>query len=256
MDHLNRPDKNALLDPSQIPQLLKATALAALGRGVGGWFPYAEDEDKRTRYRLFLEYRGGIRSEIPSRPPSQDLPSQLKELHEFAHAANVFKPMTGAIASRFTSAKSTSLNAQTDKDGGVQSVESKPSDPAEEAAKMGMFGPMTRTVGRFAPTKLLCKRFGVKPPENVVAEQMSGESSTEFETKRDDVLSKETMKKMEAEVQKMKAEGRGRTEEQLLAAGPKSSEQAKVEPERNEALEGQKAGEELFKSIFGDSDED
>lgn len=37
-------------------------------------------------------------------------------------------------------------------------------DPAEEAARMGMFGVATRSVVSWQPTRLVCKRFAVEIP--------------------------------------------------------------------------------------------
>ena len=38
-------------------------------------------------------------------------------------------------------------------------------DPKVNAAKMGMYGPLTREVRPWVPAKLLCKRFGVREPD-------------------------------------------------------------------------------------------
>jgi len=38
-------------------------------------------------------------------------------------------------------------------------------DPKVNAAKMGMYGPLTREVKPWVPAKLLCKRFGVREPD-------------------------------------------------------------------------------------------
>jgi G patch domain-containing protein 1 len=46
---------------SLVPKTDRDVAIKALGRGIGGWMPYAEDEAKRARYRAFLEIRAGLR---------------------------------------------------------------------------------------------------------------------------------------------------------------------------------------------------
>jgi G patch domain-containing protein 1 len=38
-------------------------------------------------------------------------------------------------------------------------------DPKVNAAKMGMYGPLTREVIPWVPARLLCKRFGVREPD-------------------------------------------------------------------------------------------
>lgn len=47
-----------------VPMLDKAQALATL---KGGFMPYADDPDKRLRYRVFLEIQAGLRSGLPDR---------------------------------------------------------------------------------------------------------------------------------------------------------------------------------------------
>ncbi|KAI4127383.1 MAG: hypothetical protein LQ347_004628, partial [Umbilicaria vellea] len=54
---------------SLVPNLPRETALTALGRGPGGWMPYAEDPSKRVRYRTFLEICAGMRDDLPERTP-------------------------------------------------------------------------------------------------------------------------------------------------------------------------------------------
>ncbi|KAL8739532.1 MAG: hypothetical protein Q9190_007674, partial [Brigantiaea leucoxantha] len=169
---------------SLIPPLSAESALAALGRGTAGWMPYAEDLSKRARYRTFLEIQASLHpaGTIPERAPETSTDDWVKEMQEFAHAAQIFKPMTGMMASRFTTSSSTSSskaaatntgNGEDDRAKAAQQgdlltrPQSKPGDPAEEAARLGMFGPMTRQVLEFWPTRLLCKRFNVQPPDHV-----------------------------------------------------------------------------------------
>jgi len=162
----------------QIPQIDKQTAAAALGRGAAGSGPYADDEAKRTRYRQFLEYFAGFSPQIPQRPPNFKDPEWLRELNEFYSCARIFKPMTGMMASRFTTSSSKSAaidNSKSTLEGGTSGAKllihrppSKSIDPAEEAAEMGMYGHMTRSSADFYPTRLLCKRFNVRPPAHVV----------------------------------------------------------------------------------------
>jgi len=274
----NSAHKPAMHDPNQIPELDKATALAALSRGIGGWTPYADNPSKSTRYRSFLSFRGGL---IPALPPP--LPSSskeddltpdvwLQELHEFAHAARVFKPMTGMMASRFTSSTSVpapSTSAKTnDDDANTQAPllytpGAKPRDPAEEAAKAGMFGPLTRSILPFAPTRLLCKRFGVRAPAQVQADGDGGVvSGAADRTKREpmvhtsaapDLVGKEMMETLmrEAGVEVPPVP-------EVVDAGPGTKEEVvdMVDVQKNEALEGKRAAEALFKSVFGDDSDD
>src|SRR5699024_8583747 len=133
-----------------VPRLDKQLAVQALTRAVSGWMPYSEDESKRTRYRTFLEVRAGLRDTLPERLPGSTTDEWVAELQEFTRAAEVFKPMSGIMASRFTpasaGAKGTSDSPEWPaSDGLVSKPREKPEDPAISAAKIGMFGPMTRS---------------------------------------------------------------------------------------------------------------
>ncbi|KAI9804286.1 MAG: hypothetical protein M1833_007093 [Piccolia ochrophora] len=259
-----------------VPALDDETAIKALGRGIGGWMPYAEDEAKRTRYRSFLELKAGLRSDLPIRSPNATTSDWTKELHEFAHAAQIFKPMTGMMASRFTSSSSAPKYASDAPEISQASVQAE--NPAEAAAKIGMYGPMTRSMQQFYPSRLLCKRFNVRPPEHVHADPESAVSSatpatgsdthfqsagfqtgtsTAMPTKSLELVSKEAIKDMMKESRRIVHQatatlgGEGGALEQV----PKR-ETITVNADRNEALEKERPGEAVFKAIFGSDDED
>jgi len=102
-----------------------------------------------------------------------------KELQDYAKSAVIFKPASGAIANRFTSASVVEngpkaiegLHQPSHKHDYLESPDSTPEnreapeDPMHQAARLGMFGPLTREQKEWHPAKLLCKRFGVKEPE-------------------------------------------------------------------------------------------
>ncbi|UKZ81040.1 hypothetical protein TrVFT333_008808 [Trichoderma virens FT-333] len=139
---------------------------SAIARGLRG--PYADDESKRARYKRYLEHHTNPKLSLPEKPRGMSDDEFLREMTEFHNCARIFKPMTGFMASRFTTAKAPhSISADPAQEKELISVpEPKLPDPAEEAAKMGMFGKMTRSVEDFYPTRLLCKRFNVKPPSH------------------------------------------------------------------------------------------
>ncbi|KAF1984776.1 DUF1604-domain-containing protein [Aulographum hederae CBS 113979] len=156
-----------------IPHVDKDVAIATLQRGN---MPYAEDSNKRERYRAFLNLKAGKSDELPQKTEKMSTQDFITEMREFAQVAVVFRPQTGLMASRFTSSSMPAVpdsGSEQKKDGGdsdgepnLVNVPSKlrKSDEAMEAAAMDMFGPMTRLELPFAPTRLLCKRFGVKVP--------------------------------------------------------------------------------------------
>lgn len=240
-----------------VPQLDKQTAAAALSRGTGGWMPYAEDEAKRARYRYFLELRAGLKDALPERAKGISTDDWQKELREFAQAAEVFKPISGMMASRFTSS-STAPRLATDAPDPAPKPVAKPEDPAEAAAKVGMYGPMTRSCQPFYPTRLLCKRFNIKPPANMGATP-GEEVELISDSKRLDVVSQASIEQMMREAS-FKAPATGNLGTSVSTSETQSPamplEQAEVNVETNEALEGKKAGEAVFKAIFGSDDED
>jgi G patch domain-containing protein 1 len=303
-----------------VPELERDVALKALGRGVGGWMPYAEDEAKRARYRAFLEHRAGLRRE-PCCAPDVPVHEWAKELHEFAHAAQMFKPMTGMMASRFTpaapqaqatslddastdasvsaaamlppslpSASSSSSASQASADNSLLRTPAvKPVDAAEAAAKVGMYGPMTRSAQQFYPTRLLCKRFNVRPPVHVQPDSelafgagsssssttttttsgTSGSSgnksgaSTTLPTKSLELVSNATVRQMLRE--SGAAFGPAAAAALDAAATPPPNGGAKaadnagavvIDTEHNPALEAKRPGEEVFRAIFGSDDDD
>lgn len=183
---------------SQVPALEKETAIAALTRSAaaaggtgGGNTPYADDDAKRGRYRAYLEHAAGYSkaAALPAKPPTQRPEDYLREMREFHSVARIFRPMSGLMASRFatsTSSASSTLVTRSAPDasggGGAADLLSNPAkvkapaDPAEEAASLGMFGAMTRSTADFYPTRLLCKRFNVRPPAHVQPDGGNGEA--------------------------------------------------------------------------------
>lgn len=248
---------------AQIPKVDQSTAEAALSRGASGFMPYAEDEAKRTRYRTFLEYQAGLYPTLPEKPPFVSRDDWLKELREFANCAQIFKPMTGMMATRFTSSttapKLASDAPESSTSGSLLSKPApKPEDPAEQAARLGMYGPMTRSSQDWCPTRLLCKRFNVKPPSHV----QPGATEHGEEGPRNtasDLVSKETIKDLIKETGGFNSNWNERhVESRPAETAPvvEEKEEVVVDAERNEALEGKRAGEAVFKAIFGDDSDD
>jgi G patch domain-containing protein 1 len=247
---------------SFVPTLDKLIAAGALAKGATGWMPYAEDLPKRARYVGFLELRAGLKNDLPERSPGVSISDWVKELQEFAHAAEVFKPTTGIMASRFTSASSSTMNgsnAEPTTDDLLRRPAVKPEDPAEQAAKLGMYGPMTRSSFPFHPSRLLCKRFNVKPPPDMPPEFDAGGST--FKSQTEEAVSKSAMDKMLHEVlTNGPALQRPAWMDQVAeAATPepiKTGDHATVDVEKNEALSNGRASEDVFRAIFGDDDDD
>ncbi|KAF1974971.1 hypothetical protein BU23DRAFT_552810 [Bimuria novae-zelandiae CBS 107.79] len=253
-----------------VPVLDKSTAAAALAKGATGWMPYAEDPAKRTRYTGFLSLRAGLRTDLPERPANMPVSDWAKELQEFAHAAEVFKPSTGLMASRFTSSTSSSLpgnaNPTSNKNENLlRKAAAKPEDPAEQAAKLGMYGPMTRSNFPFHPSRLLCKRFNVRPPPDVPHSADAGPHGDGhgFASRTEEAVSKAAMERMMQEVLTKGAPALQRPawmgipeQDKESAKGVPEVEHANVDVERNDALTKERAPEDVFRAIFGDDDDE
>ncbi|KAH7323656.1 hypothetical protein BKA65DRAFT_598225 [Rhexocercosporidium sp. MPI-PUGE-AT-0058] len=245
---------------AQIPKVDKYTADAALSRGASGFMPYGEDEGKRSRYRAYLENQAGSNLDLPERSPGVSKEDWLKELREFANCAQIFKPMSGMMATRFTSSTTAPKLASDTPDSA--SLLSKPApkieDPAEQAAKLGMYGPMTRSSKEWYPSRLLCKRFNVKPPGHVQPGATEhGEENLASRKLAPDVVSQSSIDEMMRASYQQRHDGVvGATTEPVAAPVEVQKEVVVVDAERNDALEGQKAGEAVFKAIFGDDSDD
>ena len=253
---------------SRVPKLDKESAVAALSRGTGVGAPYADNDAKRSRYRAYLETQAGFRPSLPPKPTGMNSDEWLREFNEFFNCARIFKPMTGFMASRFTTSSSAtglSSGSKGEANGDlVSKPPPKPQDPAEEAAKLGMFGTLTRSVVDFYPTRLLCKRFNVKPPALVQPDSdvYSGSTTKADFSARSSVFGDGAAARPDFTPGMTSSGGvsgeantaRGGVGETSKPAVPAQADV--IDSATNEALEGTRAGEEVFKAIFGDSDND
>ncbi|KZT25345.1 hypothetical protein NEOLEDRAFT_1178454 [Neolentinus lepideus HHB14362 ss-1] len=178
--------------PSSVPRVEPHIAKAALQ----GFQPFTADPVKQSRYTTFLKSQAEPDAPLPQLVP---LPGQRgedfqKELQDFAKAAVLFKPLSAAMAGRFTSAAVVDMGPkineglhtpafepekqeaekQKQKEKEVEEEQS----PKAHAARLGMYGPMTREVTTWVPAKLLCKRFGVKEPNPEPVEAEAEPSSS------------------------------------------------------------------------------
>ena len=166
--------------PSSIPYTAPHIASAALK----GFMPFTNDPAKHARYVAYLRSQATPEYPelVPPKLPDQTTETYHKELSDYSKGPGIFKPVSGAMANRFTTAavvesgpkaveglhqpthqeEPAPAPRQEDKD--VQ----RPSEAAQSskahAALTGMYGALTREVVPWQPSRLLCKRFGVKDP--------------------------------------------------------------------------------------------
>ncbi|EJD48090.1 DUF1604-domain-containing protein [Auricularia subglabra TFB-10046 SS5] len=185
--------------PIVIPPLEPRVAQAALK----GFQPFAADPAKQARYTQYLQSFASPGDDVPKLAPrpGQSNADLNSEVAGFANAAKIFKPVSGAMASRFTTASvvetgpkaAEGLHRPSETASYLtqpvpeKEREMKLEDPPKvQAAKAGMFGPLTRESEVWFPARLLCKRFGVKDPhpEGAAAEAAAAsvlEKKTQFE---------------------------------------------------------------------------
>lgn len=183
----------------QLPSLDTQTAKAALL----GYMPFANDAPKQGRYRAYLESQ---RDAVPASTLFAMLLSRgarseqdvRNEVNEFQKSAQIFRPMSSAMASRFSSSSKASNElprvepglfkpSSTSKDSTQKGTSTGKTDTANETAQQraqekerealenltaqqiharrGDFGEgKTRVVKRFLADKLLFRRFGLPDP--------------------------------------------------------------------------------------------
>jgi len=243
-----------------VPPLDPEAAMTAL---KGGYMPYGDDLEKQARYRSFLEVKAGLKEGLPDRvcissrviklivadiPQKYGMNTQdwAKEMAEFVGAARIFKPLTGSMATRFTT--STSSNIQGNMDRGIDSEilvhrpAAKEENAAEAAAKLGMYGPLTRSIIEFTPSRLLCKRFNVP--------FLGGSSASTGRAK-----SAAATGHGAGNVPDVGGDGDGDGMVSLVYETVMPPATLQVDADKNEALERGRASEEVFKKIFGDWDD-
>jgi G patch domain-containing protein 1 len=131
---------------------------------------------------------------------------------------------------------------------------------------MGMFGPLTRSVKNFYPTRLLCKRFNVKPPAHVQLDPGNGSrpsavvpvtSSSRFQSAGYQMQPSGDVEKGGPKVADQKLlESSGYVTFKSSTSTLPAASAMTIDLGRNDALEVERPSDEVFKAIFGSEDED
>ncbi|KAI6164528.1 hypothetical protein EDD17DRAFT_1755044 [Pisolithus thermaeus] len=155
-----------------IPHVEAHIAEAALR----GFQPFTSNPKKQARYIAFLRAcaEPGSDASIPPRMHDQGPDSYAMEMNEYAKAAALFRPVTGAMAGRGA------IIARAPPEEPPKQEDLKEEDAKGHAARLGMYGPMTREIKSWQPARLLCKRFGVKDP-NPDMQYDAGTSAPSFD---------------------------------------------------------------------------
>jgi G patch domain-containing protein 1 len=185
--------------PSSVEESIPRIDASIAKSALHGFQPFQSDPGKAARYTAYLKSQANP-DEFPEsdlRPaPGQPREAFYHELREFANSATIFKPTGGVLGGRFATAKvverldsgkeglyvpASGDDYMTEEERQAVNIakekeEKREEDPKVNAAKMGMFGPLTRSVVEWDPAKLLCKRFGVREPVREIAIEQSASS--------------------------------------------------------------------------------
>ncbi|XP_077974839.1 G patch domain-containing protein 1-like isoform X2 [Styela clava] len=117
--------------------------------------PFASNPAKQGRYKEYLSLLKDKKTDPYSKiehDPNMTEWEREREKEEFTKASRFFQPLSATMSSRFTS-ESEELKYENEKE-----------DSQKKAAKMKMFGLITRECVEWHPDPLLCKRFNVPNP--------------------------------------------------------------------------------------------
>ncbi|XP_048371961.1 G patch domain-containing protein 1 isoform X2 [Sphaerodactylus townsendi] len=150
----------ALRDTPEDWQSLLGSQVASAGSS--GFKPFASDPEKQKRYENYIErLKQGKKDELGScLDQSMTEWERGREQEEFLRSAMLYKPSSSALSSRFTHGKHEDDTDKVD----VARDQETDLDDKQAAAKMKMFGKLTREKFEWHPDKLLCKRFNVPDP--------------------------------------------------------------------------------------------
>ncbi|KAJ3022865.1 hypothetical protein HKX48_005066 [Thoreauomyces humboldtii] len=249
------------------PPVAKDTAMAALK----GFMPFGNDMPKQQRYRRFLEVKAGLAEHYAPVPKELTGQSIAHETLEFSKAAQIFKPLSSLMASRFTSAsQSTELSH----------VPAKLLDIQNGAADMNMYGSLTRSRAEWRPERLLCKRFNIADPyaagrkkEKKQDEEGDAEREKGMKEREREAVNPRAMSDLFVERDRLMAEGHLKAEPKKVSAlgdSPEDSKEmlggdiaemsgipAQIEDDSEPPeMVPERPAMDIFKAIFADSEED
>jgi len=255
----------------EIPDLKKEVALAALK----GFMPFQAMPSKQERYKRFLQVKAGLEKEYMEFPEIYTNKEKNLEYQEFAKAAQIYQPLSNAMASRFTSASNS-------KDSTKGTGNKK-----EEEKEKEKIVTIVRTVEDWQPSRLLCKRFNIPNPHKN-KDMLDVSSDARNNNLVEDILDERTMnrliqerdrdygsKKRASIIERGEEREREREKEKnnlisnrTTSTTTMTKEMNSLKPyaedeppspndeEKKELLKKERPSMDLFNSIFNDSDED
>ncbi|KAJ1942464.1 argininosuccinate lyase [Kickxella alabastrina] len=157
----NRTKLSVMADAPKPPPAHEAVNAATATAALAGFMPFADNLEKQSRYRQYLETcaKSGDKNPSVSATVLSKLSSE-KESQEFTRLAQLFRPNT-TMLSRFTRATS-------DLDTAPEETAKVTEDKSVGSAKNKT---IVRAVLDWVPSQLLCKRMGIAPPAHLIVNQ-------------------------------------------------------------------------------------
>lgn len=124
--------------------------------------PFVKDPEKQRRYDQYISLVKEGNPDAYEHVAGSHMTEweREREMEEFSKAARFYKPMTSMMASRFTRAK---FHDDEDKVEMPAQEEGNKND-RQSAAKMKMYGTLTRDSYEWHPDRVVCKRFNIPDP--------------------------------------------------------------------------------------------
>lgn len=231
-------------DPEIPADFLVDSSVASLA--LSGFMPFENYKDKHDRYVQYLLFCSGKSLSMPTFPSNYSASQLQHEKEEFYKAAHIYRPMSFAIAQRFKSSM-----PQLEDSSVVHGLKKISPEEIESRKAKKEVNEKNETVAIrierkgfiWFPSSLLCKRFQCKVPRN----EHSSEYATSSKSVVKSILSDET-------VCKVVAETRGVEEAKILEM--KLKERGEAEEQFDIGLPEERPSISLFKSIFGDEEEE
>ncbi|KAH9066795.1 hypothetical protein EDB87DRAFT_1588266 [Lactarius vividus] len=275
------PPVEAPSAPLGLPYTAPHIAAAALK----GFMPFANDLAKQERYVAYLRSQSTPDHPelLPPKLPGQTSEAYHRELSDYSKSAAIFKPVSGAMANRFTTAAVidsgptaieglhqpthvpetapvSQQEGEREKEAPRREEEEVQSSKAH-AARTGMYGALTREITPWQPSRLLCKRFGVKDPNPDITTDAPMPGASRNQPQSQNTAGGDAWKPEEA-----LAEADLQTATGSTSAGPPSATSGRRDLENIGLGEDESQGRDtltyvrpsmdIFKAIFASDDED
>ena len=260
--------------PSSLPYIAPHIATAALK----GFMPFANEPAKQERYVAYLRSQATPDHPelLPPKLPGQTLEGYHKELSDYSKGAAIFKPVSGAMANRFTTAAvvdsgptaieglhqpthapETAPVPQPEEKEAPRRVEEEVQSSKAHAARTRMYGALTREVTPWQPSRLLCKRFGVKDPNPDITTDtpMPGASQSTGTAAGETWKAEEALAEADLQTSTGSAVGAGPSGRQPQRRNLENIGLGEDESQGRDTLTYVRPSMDIFKAIFASDDE-